>query len=152
MISRITSLFVDALTEFMETMVGLECTIVPMSEVDQWNAEISGVVAVSGNPNGKVAVSFPRDLGRSVVARVMGKDINEVDEEALCDGIGEIANIIAGNAKGRLSQLGFDLTISLPSTLNTDCCVDSTRADWTVQYEIRTSLGKYKLSIWLTAA
>ncbi len=151
MISRITKLFVDAVTEFMQTMVGLDCTIVPGDEVDQWVAEISGIVAISGNPGGMVAVGFPHDLGRSVVARVMGKDIAEVDEETLRDGVGEIANIIAGYAKGRLSQLGFDLSISLPSTVTTDYSDNSMVADWTVHYEIRSSLGNYKLGVWLKA-
>jgi chemotaxis protein CheX len=151
MIARITNLFVDAVTEFMATMVGLDCTIVPVTN-GQCEAEIWGVVAVTGNPGGKVVVGFPRALARSVVARVMGKDVTEVDEDTLSDGVGEIANIIAGNAKGRLSQLGFDQTISLPSTVATECYDNSIVADWTVHFEIRSALGKYKLSVWLTAA
>ena len=61
----------------------------------------------------------------------------------------EITNVIAGNAIGALSQLGFELRLSLPSTVSADDQVRSFKFDWTAHYEIQNPLGAYLLSVGL---
>jgi chemotaxis protein CheX len=148
---QIAKLFVDAVCEFMQTMVGLECTVQPVANPEPSRAQVSGVVTLSGTSSGQVAVAFSRDLGKRLVARVMGKDVGEIDEAALHDGVGEVANIIAGNAKSKLSQLGFELRISLPSTVTADPSSPSCDSDWTAHYDVQSSLGCYTLSVLLSS-
>jgi chemotaxis protein CheX len=147
--SRIAKLFVDAVTEFMQSMAELGCTVTPIAALDRCEGLVSGVVTLSGDASGQVAVSFAPDSAAGLVARLMGIDASELDGETLGDGVGEIANIIAGNVSGGLSQLGFDLRLSLPSSVFTDDRIHSFEFDWTAHYEIRCSLGTYQLSVWL---
>jgi CheY-specific phosphatase CheX len=133
----------------MQSMAGLGCAITPVAALDRCEGLISGVVNLSGEANGKVAVSFSRDSATGLVAHLMGKDRSELDEETLCDGVGEIANVIAGNANGGLAQQGLNLRVSLPSTVSTDDRVDSFKFDWAAHYEIQCPLGTYRLSVWL---
>lgn len=147
--SRIAQLFVDAVNAFMQSMAELGCTITPVAELAQGKDLISGVVMLLGGASGQVAVSFSRYSAARLVARLMGQNPDELAEETIADGVGEIANVIAGNASGGLSQLGFDLRLSLPSTVSTDDRVHSFKFDWTAHYEITSSLGTYTLSVWL---
>ena len=147
--SRIAKLFVDAVTEFMQSMAELGCTVTPVAALDRCEGLLSGVVTLSGDTSGQVAVSFTPDSAAGLVARLMGMNVGELDAETLGDGVGEIANVVAGNASGGLSQLGFDLRLSLPSTVFTDDRMYPFKFDWTAHYEVRSSLGTYQLSVWL---
>lgn len=147
--SRIAKLFVDAVTEFMQSMAELGCTVTPVAALDRCEDIFSGVVTLSGKASGQVAVSFRPDSAAGLVARLMGMNASQLDRETLCDGVGEIANVIAGHASGGLSQLGFELRLSLPSTVFVDNRIHSFEFDWTAHYEVRSSLGTYQLSVWL---
>jgi len=48
------------------------------------------------------------------VKKMLG-DISSVSEDDVIDGVGEIVNIIAGNAKAYLTK--YDLSISLPNVI-----------------------------------
>jgi CheY-specific phosphatase CheX len=150
--SRIAKLFVDAVTEFMQSMAELGCTVTPVAALDRCEGLLSGVVTLSGDVTGQVAVSFRPDSAAGLVARLMGVDASKLDRETLCDGVGEIANVIAGNASGGLSQLGFELRLSLPSAVFADNRMHSFEFEWTTHYEVSSSLGTYQLSVWLNLA
>jgi chemotaxis protein CheX len=76
--------------------------------------DISGIIGLSGNAQGNIAISFPKIIALKIVSKMIGTDIKVVGPE-LADGIGELANIIAGNAKKDLTQ--FQLSISLPNVI-----------------------------------
>ncbi len=76
--------------------------------------DISGVIGLSGDAQGSVALSFPHTVAMNLV-RTMLDSPDDLSEAELIDGIGEIANIIAGNAKKHLT--GFRLSISLPNVI-----------------------------------
>ncbi|HAJ80360.1 MAG TPA: chemotaxis protein CheX [Fibrobacteres bacterium] len=76
--------------------------------------DISGVIGLSGEAQGSIALSFPKIVALKIVSALIGTEIKIVGPE-LTDGIGELANIIAGNAKQDLSQ--FHLSISLPNVI-----------------------------------
>ena len=76
--------------------------------------DISGIIGLSGNAQGSIAISFPKILALKVVSKMLGTEIKVVGPE-LTDGIGELANIIAGNAKQGLTQ--YQLSISLPNVI-----------------------------------
>lgn len=76
--------------------------------------DISGIIGLSGSATGIVVLSFPRLLALRIVSRMLGTQVKVVGAE-LTDGIGELANIVAGNAKQYLE--GFELSISLPDVV-----------------------------------
>ncbi len=76
--------------------------------------DVSGIIGLSGDAQGSIAISFPRIMALRVVSALLGSEIKIVGSE-LTDGIGEIANIIAGNAKQHLQN--FNLLISLPQVI-----------------------------------
>ncbi len=108
--------FIKATVETFKTMLNLDLsTGTPMLKKDAKHSyDISGVIGLSGEAQGIISISFPKVLALKIVSALLGEEIKIVGPE-LTDGIGEIANIIAGNTKQYLTQ--FKLSISLPNVV-----------------------------------
>jgi chemotaxis protein CheX len=78
--------------------------------------DISGIIGFVGDLNGLIAVTFPKHLACACVSNMINDDIIEIDEDVK-DGIREITNIIAGNAKSTFKTRGLDLAMTLPSVI-----------------------------------
>jgi chemotaxis protein CheX len=76
--------------------------------------DISGIIGMSGSAQGAIAISFPKTVALKAVSAMLGSEIKIIGPE-LTDGIGELVNIIAGNAKQYLTE--YKLTISLPNVI-----------------------------------
>jgi chemotaxis protein CheX len=76
--------------------------------------DISGVIGISGEAIGSVVLSYPKVVALKIASKFIQEDIKIVGKE-LADAIGEITNIIAGNAKQDLTQ--FKISISLPNVI-----------------------------------
>ncbi len=75
--------------------------------------DITAVIGISGQLRGNVLYGFSQPTARSVVSRMIGQEVTEFDEMAL-SAIGEIANMITGNAATQLSNVGASCQISPP--------------------------------------
>ncbi len=76
--------------------------------------DVSGIIGLSGSAQGSIAISFPKPMALRIVSKMLGIEIKIIGPD-LTDGIGELANIIAGNAKQDLEQ--YQLSISLPNVI-----------------------------------
>jgi chemotaxis protein CheX len=77
--------------------------------------DISGIIGLAGEARGAVAVSMKKELAFKLTEQLTGQEYYAMDDE-VADAIGELVNIIAGNAKQRLENV-FNLVISLPSVV-----------------------------------
>jgi chemotaxis protein CheX len=78
---------------------------------------ISGVVGMVGTSYiGSFAISFSREAILKIVAGMLGEEYKEINEE-VSDAVSEITNIVFGNAKKELSELGVELEKSIPYTI-----------------------------------
>jgi chemotaxis protein CheX len=107
--------FVEGVTELVSTMLQSACSIAP-NEGPQ-SADVSGIISLTGHLPVQVALSFPRTTATKMVAQLLAMDESEVDDAILGDGVGEMANIVAGMAKSRLSSEDSPLRLSLPSVI-----------------------------------
>lgn len=76
--------------------------------------EISSIIGLAGETTGAVVLSFSRDTAIKIVSRFAQKSYQALSNEVI-DGVGELVNIIAGNAKKDL--LDFRIEISLPGVI-----------------------------------
>ena len=79
--------------------------------VNEW--DISGVISLSGEVRGAVVISMKNPLATRLTGMLTGENHKSTDEDVI-DAIGEIINIIAGNAKKGLEE-AYRLIISLPT-------------------------------------
>lgn len=73
---------------------------------------LSGVIGLSGKATGIVAVVVSDETAIQVTSRFLGTPIESVTADVV-DCIGELVNMIVGNAKAQMQQ--YELSISLPS-------------------------------------
>jgi chemotaxis protein CheX len=75
--------------------------------------DISGTIGVAGEATGSVTVNFPERVALKMVENMLGIKIDTLNADVK-DAVGEIANMIAGGAKGELIQKGLSFKIALP--------------------------------------
>lgn len=76
--------------------------------------EISSIIGLSGTVSGCVVINLSEAIALQLVSALIGDEVTEVDDDCT-DAIGEIANIIAGNAKTDFPSSGT--SISVPSVV-----------------------------------
>ncbi len=107
--------FIEAVEGAFEQMFQLQPQaltpyLVRKEEILDW--DISGIIGIAGEARGLVVLSFPAALACELTGQLTGAPKLQLDDE-VTDTVGELVNIIAGNAKKRLEE--FRLQISLPS-------------------------------------
>lgn len=81
--------------------------------------DVSGIIGVSGKMCGTTAVSLPGDLAISCIGSMMGEEITGgLNDLIIQDGVGEIINMIAGQAKTTLSSTEYRFDITLPTIIS----------------------------------
>ena len=75
---------------------------------------MSGIIGLAGETTGAVVLSFSRQTAINIISIFSRKEYKALSNEVL-DGVGELVNIIAGNAKKDL--LDFRIVISLPGVI-----------------------------------
>lgn len=76
--------------------------------------DVSAIIGLAGETTGAVVLSFSHDTAISIVSEFAGKKYAALGNEVI-DGVGELVNIIAGNAKKDLHE--FKIMISLPGVV-----------------------------------
>jgi chemotaxis protein CheX len=107
--------FVEATVAMFRDMLGMEPEFLTPHLLDRsarqdW--DISGIIGIGGDSKGVVVISFSAALVREITGRLVGRPV-ALDDPDVVDAVGELVNIIAGNAKRGLED--YRLNISLPS-------------------------------------
>ena len=142
--------FIVAMTEVFEASVGItprKSNLGLKTGYEPTN-DVSAVIGLSGNAFGSVVLSFPREAAQKVVARMRGDE--NVSDDYVADGIGELANMIAGAAKAILASNGIKTFISIPRiVLGQSHCIYRPKEVPCVEIAFDTDLGAVTLEICL---
>ena len=108
--------FVDVCETVFRDFIGSELVaqrphFTDKNEACDW--DVSAVIGLTGEARGAVVMSMRTALALKITGVLTGTPHTELDDEVV-DAIGEIINIIAGNAKRGLEE-SFRLVISLPT-------------------------------------
>jgi chemotaxis protein CheX len=109
------SIFVDATTSVFDTMLG--AAITPREALFGNHGmpphDISCMIGLSGDAKGMVTLSLSREVALSATEAILGARPADLDA-SVSDAVGELTNMVAGMAKGRLPGT---LNMSLPSVV-----------------------------------
>jgi chemotaxis protein CheX len=110
--------FIDVSQNVFREFVGAELLVsrpyfAEKEAVSKW--DISAVIGLTGEARGAVVISMKTDLAFKLTDILTGTVHSKIDDEVM-DAVGEIVNIIAGNAKKGLEE-AFRLVISLPTVI-----------------------------------
>ncbi len=111
--------FIQETINTFEVMLGVkpEARELETKESTDGTYDISAIIGISGAGTGGVVVSFPAEVACKIVSRMLGEELAEMSQD-VSDGLGELVNIITGNAKRGLVKHGLrDLSLSLPNVV-----------------------------------
>lgn len=77
---------------------------------------ITGVIAVSGDLNATFSISFSKKGILSIVSKLFGETMSELNDE-IKDAVGEISNMISGQATNTLVQGGGKYKVALKTVI-----------------------------------
>jgi chemotaxis protein CheX len=108
--------FVDAVKHVCETMLQSRCQVGPVTSVGSGHRmyPVTAVIGLSGELSGSLSFSVRVSGACQIAARMTGMECTEVDE-LVRDGVGEMANMIAGAGKRNLT--GVKLSLGLPQVI-----------------------------------
>jgi len=103
--------FIDIVINYFKEITGEETQMgVPFIKKDNLSVlPYTGIIGISGEYKGGIYLSADKELLSGVAGCILG--IEEADESACIDMLGEITNTIAGNAR---SSFGSQFMISVP--------------------------------------
>jgi chemotaxis protein CheX len=108
--------FLSATVNVIQTMSGLKLVPgKPSVKADNrtWGI-VSGVIGMaSAKLRGNMVVSFDQPSILSIVSKLLGEEFTTIDQDVI-DAVGELTNMISGNAKKELSEKGFKFDMALP--------------------------------------
>jgi len=108
--------FLRAVTNTFSTMFNCEARRGAMTLVDSEEKffPISGVIGLSGKAVGIVVINLSEEVALRAASTMLMMEMTKVDDDVI-DAVGEMANMIAGQAKAELEE--YDLSVSLPSVI-----------------------------------
>jgi CheY-specific phosphatase CheX len=144
------SAFMYSLEKMANSMLGSACMPLGTSGTESSGSYVSGVVYFSGTRDGRLALSFARRTAKRMVAEMLGTSPVNVDDAMLQDGVAEMANIVAGNAKALLSDTRYRVTMSLPRVVLGQSFHPGSRPLEKAHYRcFDTGHGMLSLAVWL---
>ena len=110
--------FIDAPVHVLETMASTKAEAgKPYLKKDQVaRGDVSGVIGLIGETSGTISVSFSEDSILSIVSNMFGEEMKELNEE-IQDAVGEITNMISGQARKKLDEKGRSLQAAIPTVI-----------------------------------
>ena len=78
--------------------------------------DISAIIGITGDTSGSIILSFPVELACRIASNMLMEEISSLDK-SVEDAVGEIGNIVVGDARRLLIQDGFSLSISIPTVV-----------------------------------
>lgn len=88
----------------------------PSSPVNVNGGVFTALVGLAGSLCGVLSIRCDDQAARIMASKMLGMPPEEVDNDSL-DALGEIANMIAGNFKGKLSGVGNHCMLSVPTII-----------------------------------
>lgn len=78
--------------------------------------DITVLISLVGDIWGVAIISLNYDTAKAIVSHMLGEEVTEFNELAQ-SGIGELGNVITGQAATRLAQAGYNAEISVPTMI-----------------------------------
>ena len=101
---------VDSTQSVFSTMCGMKLVAQAQTKQDDASEryQISGIIGLSGSIKATIVVSIHEDLVFSAAETFLGVRPDKIDADVI-DLVGELANMIGGNAKERMKMDGLNL-------------------------------------------
>jgi chemotaxis protein CheX len=109
--------FINSTRKVLSTMASLESKPLKPYLKEESNetalGSISSVIELTGECNGSIGLSFETSCILKIATGMLGEVFEELDDE-VADMVGELVNMISGDARRQLVKLGFSFSAGIP--------------------------------------
>ncbi len=111
--------FITATINVLETMAFVQCKPGKpyLKKDDIAKGDVTGVIGITGESNGTIAVTFDEGSILRVVSNMFGEEMKVINHE-VADAVGELTNMISGQARKELETLGKVFEAAIPSVVS----------------------------------
>jgi chemotaxis protein CheX len=104
-----------ATREVFELM--LDCKVQSGQEPQHFHGELTAMVGLAGQLCGLVSLRCTAKSAALMASRMLGTEIRPADKQ-MFDAVGEIANMVAGNFKNKLTGIADKCMLSVPTVIS----------------------------------
>ncbi len=143
--------FTNAACQTFKLLMDLDALAESVHDTDKASAgqrRVDVAIGITGDITGEVIYRFSADSTLEIVKTMSGMEIAEIDEFVL-SALGEIANIISGNAVSGLSQNDIICDILPPETLDDGTLSEDDETMYVFSSNINTSIGDVLIKLQL---
>lgn len=110
--------FIESTLRSLDMMAGIKAdkTGLALKEDLITTFDISAIIGLTGETSGSIIISMPEKLACKVASNMLMEEITTLNK-SVEDAIGEIGNIVVGDARRALIQDGHSLNISIPTVV-----------------------------------
>ncbi|RJP75911.1 MAG: chemotaxis protein CheX [Desulfobacteraceae bacterium] len=111
--------FINATINVLETMAFIKCKAEKpyLKKDDVAKGDVTGVIGITGESNGTIAVTFEEVTILKIVSNMFGEEMKELNNE-VADAVGELTNMISGQARRELEENGKVFDAAIPSVVS----------------------------------
>jgi chemotaxis protein CheX len=79
--------------------------------------DVSGIVGIVGDAEGTLCLSFTKGCILHIISKMFGEEQKEINDEVK-DAVGELTNMISGDSRRRLEEIGHHFLGAVPSVIS----------------------------------
>ena len=115
---KLVNPFIEATLHVLSSLAFTRATAgKPFLKKDSFaSGDVSGIVGLSGEARGTISVSFSEESILAIVGNMFGEPVKEINDEVK-DAVGEILNIVSGQARLKLEAMGRTLKGAIPTVI-----------------------------------
>ena len=113
--------FISATSNVLTTMAGISpVPSAPFVKKDNIACgDVSAIIGITGEKRGSISVTFTKKCAVALVRAMLGDDVEDIISDTK-DAVGEICNMISGQARAGLADMGYKFDGSTPSVIMGD--------------------------------
>ncbi len=116
--AKMINAFVDSTVNVIKTMAFIDSSAGGpyLKKSDTACGDVSGIIGFTGSVVGSLAVSFSEKCILKIVSNMLGEEFSTITRD-IEDAVGELTNMISGDARKRLQSEQMTISASLPSVV-----------------------------------
>lgn len=110
--------FIESTLRSLDMMAGIQAEKIGLEAKEDLitTYDISSIIGITGETSGSIIISVPEGLACKIASNMLMEEITSMNK-SVEDAIGEIGNIVVGDARRSLIQDGYSLNISVPTVV-----------------------------------
>ena len=110
--------FINAAQTVFKTMLGISAEMgkPALKTINSTSGDVTGIMGLVGDKKGTVAISLRERGAKFVYKTLVGDDCETINQDVV-DAIGEITNIISGQARKEFEKNGINLNAAIPMVI-----------------------------------